>query len=420
FKGTQIESIADELYRAVEWDWLLSSNNLLKATPNGPEKRGYDEYILAYILALGSPTHPIPESSWDSMAIGYKWSDYGGVKFLSPAGSTDFLAYLYQFPAAWIDFREKHDEYANYWQNGIAALEANRRFCLEQSANNGWAPLWGFTANDGKNGYLGYRDTFDGTVAPSAVAASIPFIPEYAIDMLKTMYDNYHTNIWGEYGFVNAFNPNEGWYDADYIGIDQGNMVLLIEDFRSGLVWEEFMQVSYVVDGLNKAGFVDGFHTDPEGFIRDWLVIGPFGSSEDDAFQTDFIGENSITTPPKAGDVVGSRIWKEYHSAFGHPTSNFVDLYRVFEPNENVGAYAFVTVVSDNSRVVNLRVGSDDGIKVWVNNELVHSNHVARAAGEDQDLIENVLLNPGSNKVLVKVTNISGGWGFYLRFTDQV
>lgn len=417
FKGTEIETLADAIYRAVEWDWLLSGG-LLKATPEGGVKIGYDEYILSYVLALGSPTHPIPASSWDAMASGYNWSDYGGVKFLTPAGGTDFLAYLYQFPAAWIDFREKHDGYANYWQNAIAALKANRKFCLEESANNGWVPLWGFTANDGKYGYLGYRDDFDGTVAPSAVAAAIPFIPEYAIDMLKTMYADYYSQVWKEYGLVNAFNVSQNWYDPDYVGIDQGNMVMLMEDFRSGLVWNEFMQIPYVINGLNKAGFVDGFHTDSRGFIRDWLVIGPFGSNEEEAFQTDYIGEITISVSPKAGDVAGGRTWEEYHSAFGHSTSNFIDLYRAFQPNENVGAYAFVTVVSDSYRGVKLKVGSDDAIKVWINNELVHSNHVARGAKEDQD-VRIVTLQAGTNKVLVKVTNTYGGWGFYLRFTDS-
>lgn len=221
-----------------------------------------------------------------------------------------------------------------------------------------------------------------------------------------------------EYGFVNAFNVDQNWYDDDYVGIDQGNIVLLMEDFRSGLVWNEFMQISYIQEGLTKAGFVNGFDPDERGFIRDWLVIGPFGSSEEEAFQTDYIGETTISVSPKASDVAGGKTWMEHHSAFGEPTSNYIDLSRIFQPNENVGAYAFVTVVSDRDRTVDLRVGSDDSIKIWINNELVHSNQVARAADEDQDIIQNVLLQEGSNKVLVKVCNTWGEWGFYLRFTN--
>jgi len=416
-RNMEIWELADRIYRAVEWDWIMTGD-LMKATPESGGKTGYDEYILAYILALGSPTHPIPERSWDAWAASYAWYDYGGVKFLTPGGGRTMLAYLYQFPACWIDFRDKHDNYANYWNEFTAALKANMDFCIDESVGNGWPALWGWTACDGKNGYLGYRDTFDGTVAPSAVAASLPFMPEEALSMLKSMYEEYGSQIWREYGFVNSFNPSQNWYDHDYVGIDQGNLVLMIEAFRSGSVWEEFMSNTYVVEGLRRAGFCNGYHTDSQGFIRDWLVIGPFGSSEEEAFNTDFIGETSIGYP-KAGDPCGGKTWMEYHGAFSEPSSSFVDLYRVFTPRENCGAYAYVLLLSDSDKTVRLRVGSDDSIKVWVNDELVHSNHALRGATKDQDVVDGVQLMAGTNRILVKVCNASGGWGFYLRFTDH-
>lgn len=255
FKGTDIETLADKIYRAAEWDWLLLDNGLMKITGEIEQGvKGYSEYILSYILALGSPTHPIPERSWDAWASGYQWVEYKGFKFLSPGPY--FNAYLYQFPACWIDFRNKHDKYANYWLNAAAALKANRQFCLDASASAGWPPLWGWTACDGKNGYLMWGTPFDGTVAPSAVAASIPFIPEDAIPMLKKMYEDYGEKVWGKYGFVNSFNVAQNWYDNDYIGIDQGNIVLSIENFRTGMVWREFMEIPYVKEGMRKAGFV--------------------------------------------------------------------------------------------------------------------------------------------------------------------
>jgi hypothetical protein len=256
FKGTEIEPLADRIYRAVEWDWIMSGD-LLTVVPGGEPWDGYDEYILAYLLALGSPTHPIPESSWDAMASAYEWCSYGGFEFLTPDGGNTMLAYLYQFPLCWMDFKNIHDDYANYWDNAVAALGANRKFCLDEAARNGWSELWGWTACDGREGYLGYRSTFDGTVSPSAVAASVVLIPEYAIPMLEKMRGEYGGRIWGEYGFTNAFNPSQGWYDDDYIGIDQGNTVLMLEAFRSGSVWDEFMRVPYVITGLSKAGFVE-------------------------------------------------------------------------------------------------------------------------------------------------------------------
>jgi hypothetical protein len=115
--------------------------------------------------------------------------------------------------------------------------------------------LWGWTACDGKEGYLGYRSVFDGTVAPSAVAASIVLIPEQDIPMLEHMHEEYGDRIWREYGFTNSFNPSQNWYDEDYIWIDQGNMALMLEAFRSGSVWDEFMRVPYIIAGLDKARF---------------------------------------------------------------------------------------------------------------------------------------------------------------------
>ncbi|MEM2878548.1 MAG: glucoamylase family protein [Candidatus Hadarchaeales archaeon] len=416
FAGTEIETLADQIYRAVEWDWM-STGNLLKITSDGGGKSGYDEYIICYILALGSPTHPVPERYWDAWARTYKWYEYNGTRFLTAGGRT-MLAYLYQFPAAWIDFRGVHDKYANYWLESIAALKVNRDFCLDESNRNGWDPLWGWTACDGKDGYLGFRDYFEGTVAPSAVAASLPFIPEDALAMLKYMYQRYGDRIWGEYGFVNSFNPVLNWYDNDYIGIDQGNLVLMIEAFRSGNVWKDFMSIPYIVEGMRKAGFVSGYHTDNQGFIKDWLLIGPFGTGESEAFETDFIGETSIGFP-RAGETIEGKTWIGMHYPYGDSSSRFINLYNVFIPRENTGAYAYALINSAEEKQVTLRVGSDDSIKVWINDELVHENHALRSATKDQDVIEGIRLQAGFNKILVKVCNESGGWGFYLRFTDK-
>jgi len=194
FKGTEIEVLADKIYQAMQWDWLLLDNGLLKITPEGGGgMKGYNEYILSYILALGSPTHPIPASSWDAWASSYQWIEYKGLRFL--CRRPNFKAYLYQSPACWIDFRNKHDKYANYWLNAIAALKANRQFCLEVANLTGWPQLWGWTACAGKNGYQGLSVPFDGTVSPPAVATSLPFMPKEAIQMLKKMYRDYGDKI---------------------------------------------------------------------------------------------------------------------------------------------------------------------------------------------------------------------------------
>ncbi|MHB1178836.1 MAG: glucoamylase family protein, partial [Daejeonella sp.] len=103
--------------------------------------------------------------------------------------------------------------------------------------------------------YLGFSAPYDGTIAPSAVVASLPFIPESAIPSLKYMYQKYSDKIWGKYGFVDAFNPYQEWYDDGFLGIDKGNEVLMLENFRSGFIWGEYMKIPYVIEGMRKAKF---------------------------------------------------------------------------------------------------------------------------------------------------------------------
>ena len=145
FKGTEIEELAGKIYLAAQWDWFLQPDGGIAGswTPeNGlkGEFKGYNEYILVYLLALGSPTHPIPTSSWDVYASTYHWiNPYQTGAFLTPGGTMRPEAYLYQFPACWVDFRGKKDHYADYWQNGMNALKANRQYCLE------WEKLHDYT-----------------------------------------------------------------------------------------------------------------------------------------------------------------------------------------------------------------------------------------------------------------------------------
>lgn len=270
FKGTEIETLARKIYLNANWNWYIRSDGAIAGgwkpeTGIFGEFRGYNEYILVYLLGLGSPTYSIPQSSWDVYASNYHWlQPYQGIgPFLTPSGEMRPEAYLYQFPACWIDFRGKEDHYTNYWQDGISALEANREFCTRWAEQNNYPDkhLWGWTACAGKDGYLGFEIPYNGTVAPSAVAAALPFIPNYAFPTLQYMYTKYGDKIWGDkYGFVDAFNVAQNWYDPwydlGYIDIDEGNMVLMLENFRSGGVWKEFMNISYIQNAMQKAGFV--------------------------------------------------------------------------------------------------------------------------------------------------------------------
>ena len=264
FKGTKIEALARKIYLNANWKWYIRSDGAIAGSWS-PEKgirgefRGYNEYILSYLLGLGSPTHPIPDSSWDVYASTYHWiQPYKEIgAFLTARSKMRPEAYLYQFPACWVDFRGKKDHYADYWQNGINALEANRKYCLDWAKKNNYPDkkLWGWTACAGEKRYLGFSAPYNGTIAPSAVAASLPFIPNYAFPELQYMYDQYKDKIWGKYGFTDSFNVAQNWYDQGYISIDEGNTVLMIENFRNGGVWKEFMQNPYIQNAMKKAGF---------------------------------------------------------------------------------------------------------------------------------------------------------------------
>jgi len=178
--------------------------------------------------------------------------------------------FTYQYSHCWIDFRNKHDAYADYWQNSINAVKENRLFCIDNSdvyATYG-ENCWGLTACDGPCGYTGYGSCpnyyHDGTIAPTGAGGSVALAPDIAIPALRYMYETYGGKIWGEYGFKDAFNLDanvyldgcQPWWDEDYIGIDEGAIMLMIENYRSGLVWDEFMQNPYIIKAMDDVGFV--------------------------------------------------------------------------------------------------------------------------------------------------------------------
>lgn len=266
FKNTEIEEIADRIYRRVEWDWMLNGGSTLShgwkpETGFLPYRwEGYNEAAILYLLALGSPTHPIPASSWEAWGRTFQRGQYKGPElFFVSTGSL----FAYQYSHIWVDFRNKKDAFANYWENSRRAVEANRRFVYDNRdrCQTYGETTWGLTASDGPYGYQGYGampgDALnDCTISPSGSGGSVALVPELAIPALRFMYAEYGKNIWGKYGFKDAFNVDRNWWDEDYVGINQGAMLLMIENYRSGLLWNEFMQIPYIGRALESAGFV--------------------------------------------------------------------------------------------------------------------------------------------------------------------
>lgn len=299
---TEIRALADSLYRRVDWTFMLARPPLISMgwTPehglHDYDWRGYDEAMLVYVLALGSPTHPVAPEAWKAWTETYKWGGDPGNEHVGFAP-----LFGHQYSHLWIDFRGIRDEYMR--ARGIDYFENSRRATLAQRAYaianpGGWAgysaDVWGLTASDGPvdadyviagkpRHFMTYaargadftevRD--DGTLAATAAGGSLPFAPEIALPALREMRRRWGDHVFGRYGFVDAFNPTltdpslrvatgsivpgVGWFDVDYLGIDQGPILGMTENYRSGLVWSLMRKNPYVVAGLKRAGFTGGW-----------------------------------------------------------------------------------------------------------------------------------------------------------------
>jgi hypothetical protein len=261
FDGTEVQDLATTLYENVEWDWMTSTGSVPRM--GWLPERGFlreswdhfDESLILYVLALGSSTHPISPSTWDA------WR-----RPVNVAGEYVYLPgeplFVYQFPLAFLDLRGMDDGYVNYWNNAILACERNRQFALDRSDRYRTyrSGVWGLSASDGPFGYRAYGaydGNHDGTVAPYASAACLPFTPEHALEGMRALLDNYGSRVWREYGFVSAINADEEWYSREHIGIDQGDILLMISNVQDGMIWDLFMADPRVQAGLDAMGFVE-------------------------------------------------------------------------------------------------------------------------------------------------------------------
>jgi hypothetical protein len=173
--------------------------------------------------------------------------------------------FTHQYSAVWVDLRDKNDGFADYFENSRIATQVNRQFCLDHRAQYKTYSehIWGLTACEGPTGYKAYGSApgeavHDGTVAPTAAGSSIVFTPELSLQAMKAMYQQYQGKIWGKYGFSDSFNLDADWYAKEVLGIDQGPLLLMIENFRSGFVWRQFMKHPAVIRGMDLIGFQAG------------------------------------------------------------------------------------------------------------------------------------------------------------------
>jgi hypothetical protein len=303
----EIRSLAERLYARVDWRWAQDRSDDSRLSMGWhPESgfiarrwNGYTEAMLLYVLALGSPTHAIEPEAWTAWCASYpdSWRGEGEERHL--AGAPHFW---HQYSHVWIDFRGTRDAAMrkagfDYFENSRRATIAQRDYAIRNPG--GWvgygANVWGLTACDGPGdlmamingnerqigaysarGPTGFPDgRDDGTIAPTAAAASLPFAPELAERALADMRHRYGAAVWSRYGFVDSFNPTlsdprvpvrkgrihagVGWIDDDYLGIDQGPIVAMIENHRSTLIWSTMRRSASIRLGLQRAGFAGGW-----------------------------------------------------------------------------------------------------------------------------------------------------------------
>jgi hypothetical protein len=292
----KIRDYAEALYRRVDWQWAFSRGTHPSISMGwSPETgfipyhwSGYNEAMILYILALASPEHAVKPDAWDQWTSSYHWETFYGYPHVNFGP-----LFGHQYSHIWIDFQNIQDKYMrskgiDYFINSRRATYANRAYCIDNPKKwRGYNHLvWGLTASDGpivgripKNGFYSYwaRGSSagyvidDGTIAPTAAGGSVVFAPEIAVPTLEHMHETWGSRIYGEYGFRDAFNlsyqpeassgqPEEaGWFAKDYLSIDQGPILLMIENYRTGFISDLMKRNKHLKNGLFRAGFSGGW-----------------------------------------------------------------------------------------------------------------------------------------------------------------
>src|SRR5436190_7934304 len=287
----EVRTLADNLYRRMDWQWALNGEGKVSMGWK-PECgflpwcwEGYNESILLHVLGLGSPTYPLPAETYKAFTSTYAWQEIHGQQQLY-AGPL----FIHQLSHLWIDFREIQDDFMrekeiDYFENSRRATYTQQQYAISNPREfRGYSKdIWGITASDGPGPAQltidGIRRNFfdyeargipygpdDGTIAPWAVVASLPFAPEIVLPTLQHFNEAY-PEMTSEYGFKCSFNPTfaaddqgeKGWISKGYYGLDQGPVVIMIENYLSGFFWTLMKWCRYLITGLHRAGFKGGW-----------------------------------------------------------------------------------------------------------------------------------------------------------------
>ena len=263
---------ADQLWQAIDFSWYRNGQNILywHWSPNYDWQmnfpvKGYNECLIMYVLAASSPKYGVPAEVYHE-----GWARNGDIK-------TDFELYGHRItldhqgakgsvgPLFWAHYsylglnpKGLKDRYADYWEHNRNHTLIVHDYCVANPKGyKGYGVNeWGLTASYSVNGYAGHSINHDlGVISPTAAISSIPYTPEESMKVIRHLYEDMGDKVWGKYGFYDAFSETDNWYPKKYLGIDQGPVVVMIENHRSGLLWKLFMSASEVKQGLTKLGF---------------------------------------------------------------------------------------------------------------------------------------------------------------------
>ena len=273
-KEKELANRIDKLWKEVEYDWYRNGKNVLywHWSPNYNWEmnfpvHGYNECLILYVLAASSPAHGVPAEVYHQ-----GWAENGKIK-----GDESYGGYTLHLrhqgnpphggPLFWahysylgLDPRGLKDQYADYWEENKNQTLINRQWCIDNPKKfKGYgSENWGLTASYSVKGYAAHapdeRNDF-GVISPTAALSSLPYAPEYSLQAVRHWYSDEKDKIWGRYGFYDAFSETDNWYPKRYLAIDQGPIVVMIENYRSGLLWNLFMSCPEVQNGLKKLGF---------------------------------------------------------------------------------------------------------------------------------------------------------------------
>jgi len=270
----------DLLWKGVDWDWYRNGRNVLywHWSPNYAWEmnfplEGYNECLITYVMAAASPTHSITAAPYHQ-----GWARNGGIVTAAKSFDIPLIlkhngAELTSGPLFWahysylgLDPNQLTDQYANYWDLNVNHTKINYKYCIQNPNHfKGYGPdYWGLTASYSRNengsvGYDAHMPSNDkGVVSPTAAISSIVYLPNESIAAMRNFYENYNSQIWGPAGFYDAHSANYNWSARQYLAIDQGPQVVMLENYRSGLLWKLFMNAPEVKQGLIKLGFQSG------------------------------------------------------------------------------------------------------------------------------------------------------------------